>query len=108
MNRDKSEAEAEDAVAIAGAVAAPVRRTAVPREAEPTAATEHADRAGRRPYRICSISTVTCVPITAPLPYIPVHIVQPPVIGTFLTDGLVPTGRTTIIIIPANLIQITA
>ena len=44
LNWDKSEAEAEVVVAIAGAVVAPVRRTAVLREAVPTAATAHAVR----------------------------------------------------------------
>ena len=46
LNWDKSEAEADFAVAKAGAVAAPARRTAAPRVVVPTAATVHAGRAG--------------------------------------------------------------
>ena len=43
---DESEAEAEVEVAKAGAEVVPVRRTAVPSVAAPTAAPEHAERAG--------------------------------------------------------------
>ena len=45
LSWDKSEAEAEFVVAIAGAVVVPVRRTAVLRVVVPTAATVHAVRA---------------------------------------------------------------
>ena len=107
MNWDKSEPEADAAEAITGAEAAPVRRTAELRAVVPTAATDHADRAGRWSNWIRGISTVTCVPIPAPLKNIAVHVIQPPVIGTFLTDSLVFPG-TTILAVPSNLIQITA
>ena len=46
LNWDEGEAEAEGAAAKAGAVAVPARRTAEPRAFVPTAATEHAARAG--------------------------------------------------------------
>ena len=45
LSWDKSEAEAEVVVAIAGAVVVPVRRTAVLRVVVPTAATDYAVRA---------------------------------------------------------------
>ena len=45
LNWDKGEAEAEAAVATAGAVVVPARRTAAPRAVAPTAATAHAVRA---------------------------------------------------------------
>ena len=103
MNWDEGEAEAEVGVAIAGAVDVPVRRTAVLREVVPTAATVHALRAGCGTSRISSISCVGSVPISAPLPYISVHIIQAPIVGTLLTDSFV-SSYTTIFSIPSYFI----
>ena len=89
LNWDEGEAEAAEAAASAGAAAVPVRRTAAPRVAEPTAATGHAVRAGCGTSRISSISCVGSKPISAPLIYISVHIIQAPIVGTLLTDSFV-------------------
>ena len=46
LNWDEGEAEAEVAVAKVGVAVVPARRTTVPRAEVPTAATDHAVRAG--------------------------------------------------------------
>ena len=87
LNWDKSEAEAEVAAAIAGADEVPVRRTAEPRDAAPTAATEHAVRAGRWSNRVnCLVAIFFFIPIPAPLPYIPVHVIKSPGIGCITSN----------------------
>ena len=89
LNWDKGEAEADAVVAITGAAVVPARRTAELREVVPTAATDHAVRAGCGTSRISSVSCVGSVPISAPLTYISVHIIQAPIVGTLLTDSFV-------------------
>lgn len=89
LNWDKGEAEADAVVAITGAAVVPARRTAELREVVPTAATDHAVRAGYGTSRISSVSCVGSVPISAPLTYISVHIIQAPIVGTLLTDSFV-------------------
>ena len=66
---------------VAGQVAEAVRRTAEPGHEPPTAAAPHAVRARFRPLRVVRgrIRVIPPVaPILAPLPYVPVHVVQPP------------------------------
>ena len=65
------------------------RRPALLGTAEPSAATDHAGRARRRPRRICyALARIVSVPIRTPFPHIPVHVVQPPRVGLFLADSV--------------------
>ena len=69
-------AEAVAVVAVRRVVPAPERRPTIRGPDEPTAATVHAVRALTRSNRIadCTVGILT-VPVAAPLPDVPVHIV---------------------------------
>ena len=72
-------------VAVGGAVAAAIRRTAVPRDVAPATAAQHPARTLFRPGRIYDSSLLLTriiifiiIPILAPLPNIAVHIAKSP------------------------------
>src|SRR5262249_37894530 len=56
------------------------RRAAVPADAAPAAATDHPVRAFRAPRRVAQRAdfvVALAIPVGAPLPHVPVHVVQP-------------------------------
>ena len=77
--RNCGHTKAQEAVPVLRLAPAPARRTAVPGGTDPAAAPDHPARAGRWPLRIIRWRAgvvVTTIPVLAPLPHIPVHVVQ--------------------------------
>lgn len=88
-------AESEVVAGVAGVIATAVRDAAVDRVVVPTPATDDAVRAIRRPSRITlRIRVGTPMPIPAPLPHIPCHVIEP------ITVWSKTTHRRTVGVIP--------
>ena len=110
MDRDKRKAEA-DAIATTAkatwlAIAAE-RRTKEPRAIVlPTATTEYSELARSRPHRVGDIAMVRAIPVLAPLPDVPMHVVESPGVWLLLADGV--GGIATVSPIPPNFVQIRA
>jgi len=102
-----TETGTEVVVAIAGRVAATVRRPAGPRVVVPIAATKDAVRAwGRRTCRVSRhiILVRLLIPVPGPFPNIATHVVQAPAVRLFLTDRMSCAIR--ISTVPGNLFQV--
>ena len=87
LRRNFGDAEAQAVAAVFGLVGAARRRAAAIRRGVPATVAFHAVRARCRPRRIVRgrIRIVTAIiPVLAPLPYVPVHVVQPPGIRLLL------------------------
>ena len=67
----------------------PKSRTAAPGVAPPAAAANNAVDAVLRSYRVCyTPAWIIGFPILAPLPHVPVHVVQAPGIGLLRSNGM--------------------
>ena len=85
--RSETEAEAQGVVAEGGLVPEPIRGTGEVRREEPGTTACDAGGAVRRTDRITRCAGwVIPIPVRAPLPYVPVHIVKTPAVRRILTD----------------------
>ena len=103
----KGEAKTENIGLAVGDVVAAACRTAVTRMEHQTTSAHHAVRGACRPLGICNrIGRIILVPVQAPFPDVPMHVVQTPCVRLFLSDRMrLPIG---VLLIPSDLVKIRA